>query len=332
MLALLKYGSKALVIVMVWASVSPTSAAAQTVNSSGGWTDCTDVEVEYVDDPNLTDAERLARMDAAFQRSLSQFDFCSDAQQDNQDQIQTNQDTASDGSPSDARITNAAQASANQSNDGISASDAIDAAQAAANAAAQGTSQGDGQSNSDAASQAAQAAAAAANAANAVGASTGTAASGTGAASSGSSQPTNSVATSDIAGTEQSPSIGQGGIGQSGTRSDGISQGSVASSDVQGMDKIPQAPTIGGGADGINAQGQTTAGVGAGSPDGTVTGNVSGQRVLKNGKLPDDIPPADNDSVLEAQIRQAAINEPDPVVQKKLWNEYRKYKGLPTVK
>jgi hypothetical protein len=51
--------------------------------------------------------------------------------------------------------------------------------------------------------------------------------------------------------------------------------------------------------------------------------------VAANGKIPDDIPPADNDSVLEEQIRQAAMNESDPVIKEKLWNEYRKYKGLP---
>ncbi len=53
---------------------------------------------------------------------------------------------------------------------------------------------------------------------------------------------------------------------------------------------------------------------------------------LGNGKVPDDIPPADNDSILEEQIRQAAINETDPVIKEKLWNEYRKYKGLPLVR
>ena len=47
-----------------------------------------------------------------------------------------------------------------------------------------------------------------------------------------------------------------------------------------------------------------------------------------NGALPDDIPPTNNDSVFEAQIRTAAENEPNPEVKKKLWNEYRKYKGL----
>jgi len=48
-----------------------------------------------------------------------------------------------------------------------------------------------------------------------------------------------------------------------------------------------------------------------------------------NGKIPEDIPPSDNDSVLEAQIRNAAMKEKDPIVRKRLWDEYRKYKGLP---
>jgi len=50
---------------------------------------------------------------------------------------------------------------------------------------------------------------------------------------------------------------------------------------------------------------------------------------VANGKLPDDIPSADNDSALAAQIRHAAENETDPVKKAQLWNEYRKYKGLP---
>ena len=50
---------------------------------------------------------------------------------------------------------------------------------------------------------------------------------------------------------------------------------------------------------------------------------------LTNGKTPDDIPNVDNDSVFEGQIRAAAIAEPDPEIQNKLWNEYRTYKGLP---
>ena len=50
---------------------------------------------------------------------------------------------------------------------------------------------------------------------------------------------------------------------------------------------------------------------------------------LTNGKTPDDIPDADNDSVFEAQIRAAAMAETDPDIKKNLWNEYRRYKGLP---
>ncbi len=50
-----------------------------------------------------------------------------------------------------------------------------------------------------------------------------------------------------------------------------------------------------------------------------------------SGKLPEDIPPVDNDSVFEKQIRTAAMAEKDPAIKAKLWNEYRKYKGLPLV-
>ena len=48
-----------------------------------------------------------------------------------------------------------------------------------------------------------------------------------------------------------------------------------------------------------------------------------------NSIIPEDIPQDDNDSVLEEQIRLAAMNEKDPEKKKRLWNEYRKYKGLP---
>ena len=50
---------------------------------------------------------------------------------------------------------------------------------------------------------------------------------------------------------------------------------------------------------------------------------------LPNGKLPEDIPPVDSDDIIAKQFRQAALEETDPKVQAKLWNEYRRYKGLP---
>jgi len=51
-----------------------------------------------------------------------------------------------------------------------------------------------------------------------------------------------------------------------------------------------------------------------------------------NGKAPEDIPAGDNDSILESQIRAAAMAETDPVKKALLWNEYRQYKGLKLAK
>ena len=58
---------------------------------------------------------------------------------------------------------------------------------------------------------------------------------------------------------------------------------------------------------------------------GSVNKNNSGS----NGKIPEDIPFDDNDDVLAQQIKNAALKERDPEKQKKIWNEYRKYKNLP---
>ena len=57
---------------------------------------------------------------------------------------------------------------------------------------------------------------------------------------------------------------------------------------------------------------------------------TGGNTKRSTGKLPEDIPSAQNDDTLAAQIRYAAENETDPVKSKQLWNEYRKYKGLAT--
>lgn len=64
----------------------------------------------------------------------------------------------------------------------------------------------------------------------------------------------------------------------------------------------------------------------AGSERPTSSGGVRSDTF---GDIPDDIPEPDNDSVLEAQIRRAAMEETDPRIRAELWNEYRKYKGLP---
>lgn len=43
---------------------------------------------------------------------------------------------------------------------------------------------------------------------------------------------------------------------------------------------------------------------------------------------PKDIPEGDDDDVVARQLREAAMREPDPEVRDKLWNEYRRYKGI----
>jgi hypothetical protein len=43
---------------------------------------------------------------------------------------------------------------------------------------------------------------------------------------------------------------------------------------------------------------------------------------------PADIPTGNNDDVVARQLREAAMREPDPRLREKLWDEYRKYKGV----
>lgn len=51
--------------------------------------------------------------------------------------------------------------------------------------------------------------------------------------------------------------------------------------------------------------------------------------INSNGGKPEDMPNADNDDVIAAQIRRAAEIEQNPIKKEKLWNEYRKYRALP---
>jgi hypothetical protein len=46
--------------------------------------------------------------------------------------------------------------------------------------------------------------------------------------------------------------------------------------------------------------------------------------------IPEDIPDASDDDVVARQLREAAMSEPDADLREKLWDEYRRYVGLPT--
>jgi hypothetical protein len=50
---------------------------------------------------------------------------------------------------------------------------------------------------------------------------------------------------------------------------------------------------------------------------------------IDNGAIPEDIPLGNDDDIVAQQIREAAMKEPDPEIAAGLWEDYRKYKGLP---
>ena len=45
------------------------------------------------------------------------------------------------------------------------------------------------------------------------------------------------------------------------------------------------------------------------------------------GRIPDDIPDATDDDIIARQLREAAMQETDPELKEKLWDEYKRYKG-----
>lgn len=116
-----------------------------------------------------------------------------------------------------------------------------------------------------------------------------------------------------------------GDSGAAGGKTGDTSAGeSVASSTMSGT----EAPQEYHPAEGLEAE---ESGALQSSQDIAEAGSRTGGNMKRpNGKLPEDIPPAQNDDALAAQIRYAAENEPDPVKSRQLWNEYRKYKGLAT--
>ena len=129
---------------------------------------------------------------------------------------------------------------------------------------------------------------------------------------------------------------GDGGNARPGEPADdGDGVDSVAATGIEGTrDSGDGAPaTPGDGAESVAAEGvegtqppEDDAGTTSGTSRPAGSGGAPGDH---DGVIPDDIPEPDNDSVLEAQIRRAAMEETDPKTRAELWNEYRKYKGLP---
>lgn len=114
----------------------------------------------------------------------------------------------------------------------------------------------------------------------------------------------------------------------SGTQGGGQSQGgntgndSVASQEMQGTE--PES------VESESSQAATDSYEGSYDQDESGTSVPSGGG-SQNGAIPEDIPSANNDDAIASQIRLAAEAEQDPEIKKKLWNEYRKYKGMNVV-
>lgn len=131
---------------------------------------------------------------------------------------------------------------------------------------------------------------------------------------------------------------GGGSHGTHGSNGGGGSGQGTASADMSGSEGeqrdnglYSDTPSSMSGSEAGQSTATTDSGAseGASPDDGAPATATDTVHAMNNGSIPEDIPPADNDSVLEAQIRQAAMHETDPVKRERLWNEYRKYKGLP---
>ena len=74
-----------------------------------------------------------------------------------------------------------------------------------------------------------------------------------------------------------------------------------------------------------------TADAGGYSTGGGMGGATAGGGTPQNSARfppPAGIPSGSDDDVVARQLREAAEREPDPAVRAKLWDEYRKYKGI----
>ena len=77
-----------------------------------------------------------------------------------------------------------------------------------------------------------------------------------------------------------------------------------------------------------------SSGGGGGGAGGDAAGEVGGgevagldaQEVAR--RTPDDIEALIDDDIVAKQLREAALAEEDPVLRERLWEEYRKYKGM----
>lgn len=108
------------------------------------------------------------------------------------------------------------------------------------------------------------------------------------------------------------------GEGDGGGDGGGVSGGDAGGSSGQAGEGT-QAGDAGAGA-------QATGGGATGGGQRGAAAPGSWNRPGGSGGQPEDIPDGSDDDVVARQLREAAEKETDPELQKKLWEEYRKYK------
>lgn len=116
-------------------------------------------------------------------------------------------------------------------------------------------------------------------------------------------------------------SSGPGGTSGTGTGGGQASNGGAEQSEnADGTESAAQASAEGSSEDGGESDE-------APQPDqsASVESRIEGSGA---GSVPSDIPQGDDDDIVAQQLRQAAMETTAPEARERLWNDYRKYKGI----
>lgn len=136
------------------------------------------------------------------------------------------------------------------------------------------------------------------------------------------------AAGADAGGLSDEQGDGRGGSGQ---RDGAQGAGGQDGSGRNGSERPPMPGGNQGGGQVIargGVEGEPQPGGSGGSTGGLRGGPSTGGEGEESYPVPEDIPEGRDDDVVARQIREAAMNEPDPELREALWDEYRRYTGL----
>ena len=308
----LRAATSTLILSMVFAG--DLSVRAQTLPSNGilpgasDQLDCNQSSIDYLNDPSLTEAEKLQRIDQALQRSLNKFDECQTAPKTEDTVKQESEKTLPESESSAKSKAESSESDKTAQSEGA----AGEAASQGGQSQASGQASAQGQQPSDTNN-------------------TQTGWANPNGVQEGDKSPSNkppgavkSMPTSGMLGTEQGSAGGETSSPQPNSGNQG---GSLSSSDMSGTEEKPKEESPSGSgtstSDGITKWSKSGApGTENDAASGQAGGGTMNDKTLNNGKLPEDIPSADNDSVLEAQIRLCVIKIFGPVEHlslRRLW-------------